>query len=220
MALGLGQNQNNGWTDHGDIAAIDGATVLTLAFWVAGGPVVSAGEWRKGNIRLFEMGGDRSYQVREVGIWQLNSDADAVPPDVTSWNHFAAVYDGSLAAANRMTVYKNAVALTLSGSTPGTSLSSTSPNTLQCGNVNVSGKIGHARLWAAALTQAEVEQEVHRYWASRRTNLLIDSPYDDALWAMDYSGTGNHGTPDQANGVPSQEQGPPVGYGATVLVTG
>jgi len=220
MALGLGNNSNNNYTDHGDIAGIDGSTVLGLAFWVAGGAAVSASEIRKGSIRLFEMGGDRSYQIREVGVWQLNSAADAIPPDATNWNHFLVVYDGSLDAASRITIYKNGLPLALSGSYPGTALSSTSPETFRIGDANVSGLIGHVRLWQAALTAADSAQEVHRYWACRRAHLLLDAPYDDALYARDYSGNGNHGTWNPINGTPEQRQGPPVSYGGTVLVTG
>ena len=220
MALALGNNNNNSSTNHGDIAGIDGATALSLAFLVAGGAAVSASEIRKGSIRLFEMASDRAYQIREVGVWQLNSDANAVPPDVTDWNHFLVVYDGSLEAASRITIYKNGLPLALSGSYPGTALSSTSPETFRIGDVNVSGLIGHVRLWQAALTAAESAQEVHRYWACRRATLLLDAPYDDALHARDYSGNGNHGTWDPITGIPEQRQGPPVSYGGTVLVMG
>lgn len=234
MALSLGQNSNNGWTDHGDIAAMNGATALTLAFWVAAGAAVSAGPIRKATATFFQMDTGRRYWVRDPGVWDLLTlDGDQIPPDVLNWNHFGLVYDGSLPVTDRITVYKNAVSQaplygtnltdtqgSTAATTAPTSWPSTSPNPLQVGNANTSGLHGHLRLWNAALTQAEVAQEMHRYWASRQTNLLLDAPYDDQLNARDYSGTGNHGTWNPVNGTPDQRQGPPIPYGGKVLVTG
>ena len=232
MALALGNNSNNNYADHGDLAAMNGATALTLAFWAAGGAAVGAGDISKGTVHYFQMGGTREYQLKEDAIWTLISAENTVHADILNWNHYALVYDGSLAVTNRITLYMNALSLPLTGidtskpqgsnaaTTAPTSLPDTSPNALQCGNSNVSGLTGHLRLWAAALTGAEVAAEMHRYWAARRTHLLLDAPYDDALFARDYSGNGNHGTWDPINGTPEQRQGPPVSYGGKVLVTG
>lgn len=246
MSLDLGSNSSNGWTEHGDIAAINGATALTVAFWVACGAAVNAGPINKGKMVFFLMDASRSYWIRETtnynadsphigtAVWQLITSAvDVVPPDILSWNHFALVYDGSLDVSSRMTLYKNTVSLPLVGTgspqlpqgsdaatTAPTSLIDTSPQTLQYGHSNTSSLVGHFRVWSVALTQGEVAQEMNRYWANRQTSLLMDCPFDDQLAARDYSGNGNHGVWDPVNGTPGQRQGPPIPYGGKVLVLG
>ena len=242
MSLVLGNKNNNGYIDHGDISAIDGATALTLACWVRGGLdfPVDIGKGKEGitsDLMLFQVTTGQRYMIRErladlSLAWVLMSDQNVISTDLLDWDHFAMVYDGTLAVTSRVTVYKNAVSLPLVGpdgispqgtdasSTAPTSFPDTSPYSLENGNANVSGLTGHLRLWSVALTQGEVAQEVHRYWANRRTNLVLDAPYDDSLDPRDYSGAGNHGTWDRLFGTPGLSQGPPVAYGGKVLVTG
>lgn len=232
MALVLGNNANKNYISHGDIAAIDGASVLTIAWWLNVGPAVSGGPITKGTLTFFQMGGSQEFWVRDSSAgWDLLTATGTVSQDITIYDHYAMVYDGTQPATSRITVYKNAISLALTGlninspqgsdalTTAPTSLPS-SANALEIGNANTNFDIGHVRIWAAALSQAEVAQEQHRYWASRQAGWLLDAPYDDALWARDYSGNGNHGTWDLVNGTPAQRQGPPVAYGGKVLVTG
>lgn len=229
MSLALGDNSNNGYITHGNLAAINGATALTVAFWIWGGAAVSAGNINKGALRFFEMDSNRFYMVREVSIWDLISDGNAVPIEI--WSHWCLVYNGTNPATSRLTLYKDGAEVTLTHagvipqgtnavSTAPTSLTDTSPAAIEMCHGNQTGRMGHVRLWTAALTPAEVALEVHRYWAARQTDLLLDAPYNDDLDPRDYSGQGNHGTWDRLGGTPVIAQGPPVSYGGKVLVTG
>ena len=230
MALVLGLNSNTAYTDHGDLAAMNSAPALTVAFWNWVGVVVAPGEIAKSNVSFFAMNTGREYRVRHQGVWSLITPRDTIVEDI--YAHYAMVYDGTLDVTTRVKVYKNAASLPLTGmdgispqgsvadATAGTTLPDMSGNGLLNGNTNSSGDFAHYRVWSAALSQAEVAQEMHRYWANRRTDLLFDAPYDDQLYARDYSGNGNHGTWNPINGTPEQRQGPPVSYGGKVLVTG
>src|SRR3972149_3178596 len=225
MSLGLGANNNNNHIDHGNITAINGATALTLAFWLWGGNPNRYTQIDKGSLTLASHWTSGQIRVREVGIWDLYSP-EVLDHDDGLWVYYMLVYDGTLDVTSRLTLYKNAVSVPFTGPdmvTPqGTNASTTAPvalpssvDTLQVGVSNTTGKHGHLRLWSAALTLTECILEMHRYWASRQINLLLDAPYDDALDARDYSGNNNHGTWDPASGTPGQEQGPPISYGAS-----
>jgi len=228
--MSLVQGNNNAtYLDHGNIAAINGATALSIAFWAWGGAAVSISDIAKGTLHFFDMGGTREYQIREAGIWTLITAENTVP--VEDWRHFGMVYDGTQPATSRITIYMDAISRPLTGINTtlpqGSDAATTAPTSLpssasavQVGNSNVSGVIGHLRFWTAALTQAEIAQEQHRYWAFRQTNLVLDAPYDDQLAARDYSGNGNHGSWSSLLSPVIQRQGPPVSYGGKVLVTG
>jgi len=240
MALSLGANNNQGYMDHGDITALNGATALTVAFWSLAFVAVSPGPLDKATssgvsttLTFLQAGGDGSaYAVGDGNVntsqlWWLRTANGVI--DITQWTYMTVVYDGSADVTSRVTVYKDLVSFPLTGlnindsqgstaaTTAPTSLPNTSPNPLLVNSLNVYGLKAHLRLWLAALTPAELALERERYWAVRRTNVLMDCPYDDQLAGRDYSGNGNHGT--FLDGPPLQVGGP-IGYGAKVLVTG
>ncbi len=245
MALVLGNNDNNGYMDHGDITALNGATALTVACWSLAGVAVSPGSIDKATssgllttLTFFQAGGDGSaYAVGDGNVftthlWWLRTANGVI--DTTKWTHMAVVYDGTADVTSRVTVYKDLVSFPLWGinypdpgtpaqgedadTTAPTSLPTTTSDPLKVNEGNVSGVKAHLRLWLAALTPAELALERERYWAGRRENLLMDCPYDDQIAGRDYSGNGNHGT--AVTGPPIQRHGPPVSYGGKVLVTG
>lgn len=244
MALTLGDNNNAGYIDHGDIALMNGAAALTVCCWRFADSVASPGECEKGSTSLLWMGNGRELHSSEVASWDRFTDVYQIP--VTRWTHHACVFDGSLAAAARIKFFGDGTEQTTAGSTAGTTLLDSTGNPVRIARGNVAGVWAHLRIWAAALTEAEVFLEMHRYWAARQHNLLLDAPYDDALWARDYSGAGNHGigialpialeevsgsvslesgpgavlTEQPTGGPPRQTHGPPVSYGGKVLVLG
>lgn len=227
MALTLGANSNDGYLDYGDLSDLNGATALSLLFWSSGGDAVNNFHFAKGTLLLCGMTG-RGILIRDTAAgWILTAPGQVVP--VGLWTSYAVIYDGSQAATDRMAFYRNAEWRALFGAddvTPqGTDAGSTAPTALpnysdpfRVSQSNISGHVSHVRLYTAPLSAAEVAQEMYRYWASRRTNLLIDSPYDDALFARDYSGNGTHPTVVRETG-PVQVASP-MTYGGKVLVTG
>ncbi len=218
MALSLGLNNNNNYMDHGDITAVSSAATLTLMYWMwRANPAVSTCGIEKLPMSFFEMSGD-TLVTKQVSSWTLSTSVYTVPN--ATWTHHAFVFDGALADADRVKLYSNATLLALTGSTAGTTLPDTTGNGLQVGQSNVWGYAAHLRMWSVALTQAEILLEMHRYWAARKTTLVLDAPYDDQIAARDYSVNGNHGTLGTAPGAPTQQHGPPVSYGGKVLVTG
>ncbi len=240
MALSLGNNNINGSMNHGDIAAMNGATALTVAFWSFAFVAVSHGSLDKATSSgllttltfMQEGGGGTAYAVGDGNVfttqlWWLRT-ADGVK-DVTKWTYMSVVYDGSADVSSRVTLYQDLVSYPLTGliitdpqgttaaTTAPTSFPDMSPNPLLVNSGGVYGLKAHVRMWSAVLTLAELALERERYWAARQTNLIMDCPYDDQLAGRDYSGNGNHGT--LADGPPLQVGGP-IPYGGKVLVTG
>jgi len=240
MGLNLGGNSNHGYMDHGAITALNGATALTVAFWSLAELVNSPGDINKPtthgvqtSLVFLQAGGDGSaYAVGDGNVfttrlWWLRTANGVI--DITRWTYMNVVYDGAADVTSRVTVYKDLVSYPLTGlnitlpqgsdadTTAPTSLPDTGSASLFVNSGGVSGSKAHLRLWLAALTPAELALERERYWAARRTNLLMDCPYDDQIAGRDYSGNGNHGT--FLDGPPLQVGGP-IGYGGKILVTG
>lgn len=140
--------------------------------------------------------------------------------DTDAWHHWAFVYDGGGAAnADRLKIYLDAAnqSLTFNGTIPA-SMGNATTGVVFTGfddvnNVYLDGTVALRRIWTAALSAAEVAQEMHSYRPARTSGLILWSPYDDGTNARDYSGNGNHGTATGAR----QAQGPPVGYGGETM---
>jgi len=206
--------------DHGDIAAIDGTSVLTVAFWISMDVVASLkGIWNKGT-GADGIGSRQDDSISAGGILDAfgNGGVQAkvgglFTADVLQYHTI--VFDGGGAAnADRYKIYKNAVnqTLTFVGTIPATIAATT--GAFQTGRWNLDAafsncKIGLLKVWTAALTAAEVFQEMNSFRPVRTANLIIWSPYDDATSSRDYSGAANHGTVTGA----LQTPGPPVSYG-------
>ena len=150
--------------------------------------------------------------ANQYGAWALQ------PLD--TWHTVGFVFDGSGAAnADRLKVWQNLVAQTLlfTGTIPATTGSPA--DGLRTGKLQRTGVFGdvtiaNLKIWNVALTEAEIIQESDSYRPVRTSGLLQWSPYDDGTSARDYSGIANHGTVTGA----LQVAGPPVGFGAPVLV--
>lgn len=138
---------------------------------------------------------------------------------VGQWFFWAVV--GS-SATNRVAYYAlpGATSLTASG-TLSANLSST-PNRMSLGDDSFgepwNGGIERVRVWDAALSTAELLQEMNRTAPARYSNLNIFSPMiasTVALSATDYSGNGRNWT---ANGTLAVEHGAPVSWGARPII--
>jgi hypothetical protein len=204
--------------DHGDINAIDGASVLTISFWVYMNSL--AGTWglfgKAGSGSFFHdnnVGGDGTYRV---GIGSATGHVTAMLANQT-WTHAAMVFDGGGSAnADRLKLYKDGVSQTVS-------FSGTIPSTIPDGGAAVfvigrrtltgtasNSRIGHVKLWTAALTAGELQAEMGTARPQRTANLLLWGTYDDSTSPRDYSGNGHNGT--QTGGA-TLIDGPPTTYG-------
>ena len=195
--------------NHGDIAAMDGASALTYGGWVRQTVLDT-------NTALIHKFLDNAS--RGTGLQILATDAKKIRGFVdpgtgngigdstntvlvaNTWQHIMMVFDGAGAVnADRLKIYVDgsSVALTYIGTIPATTPSNTAVFKTQGSNDVMSiGQLyaGHIKAWTAALTAAEVRQEMHSYRPIRRANLIVWSDYNDGVRARDYSGTGNHGT--------------------------
>ena len=209
---------------HGDIAAIDGAAALTVCAWV-NMDFVNEDVWvcGKGTGGHSHFGVDIGLSVSGEVFCQTDgvnfARTNAATVSASTWTHLAVVYDGSLAADwGRVVLYVNgaSTAWGITNGTPPATLP-TSVDEWRIAGVRTNtldGRVGHHRVWTAALTTAQISQEVNSYRPVRTENLVLWSPYDDGTDARDYSGSGNHGTVTGA----LAKDGPPVGYGAPVLM--
>ena len=202
------------YVDHGDITGVDLCVALTSMAWVYWDAVnASEGLIGKGGELYLYVTAGSLIGSGQSGTWEKTS----VAPTAGTWQHWAVVYDGSLAAANRIAIYLNGVAQALGGTNAGTALSDQGATTVKVGgNLTglgyVAGRIGHVRQWLTALSVGEIVQEMWSYRPVRTTNLHLCSPYDST--PDDYSGAANHGTVTGA----LYAAGPPLAYGAPVLI--
>lgn len=212
--------------DHGDIAAIDGATALSGMIWVFIDTLEVEGAFfwkgnRAGNTAslFFGMDSATNSTLLWASAYSTIDGARAAGQVATgAWAHFAFAYDGSgVGNANRLFLYKDGVGLTETfvGTVPASLTSNTDAFQVGVGEIAATptvftdGKFAHLRLWSAVLTAGEIAQEMNSYRPVRTANLVLWSPYDDGTSARDYSGSGNHGTVTGA----LQFQCPPVSYG-------
>lgn len=189
--------------DHGDINALDSATLATICWWQRPDTAVAAdGILGKGTTSFSPMA--RHNGAAATGIQIYIAAVDSVRASAFTdgqWDHHAIVYDGGGAAnADRLKYYRNGVQETLTyNGAIAASLPDNGAVVFQVGGKTDWGgfadmKVAHLKIWNAALSADEVAQEVWRYRPHRTAGLLLWAPYDDGTKAVDYSGSGNNGT--------------------------
>lgn len=223
MALDLDGTDDE--VDHGDIAGVDGATVLSGMCWVY--VDASSGIYVPYLAKISATTYTFTFGVRVnagTAVFFTTTSAGSGYGETASgsrsngvWEHWAFVYNGGGATdSDKVKIYKDGVnqSLTYTG-VLATSLTDTGTQSVRAGrNVRdatfLNGRIALVKLWLAELTAAEVAQEYRSYRPVRTANLSLWSPYDDGVRAHDYSGQRNHGTVTGA----AQRESPPVSYGA------
>jgi len=149
--------------------------------------------------------------------------------DGTTWGAFDATtsvgaFAASVGAWSQLAVAVNGTSVTFYGAAAGSALTATS-GTLTGGGVTpgridigddcfggwLNGRVAAVKLWAATLTQAEIEHELGQYAPRRTANLTRWHPFLVAE-TVDYSGAGNSLT---AGGTATAaEDGPPIPWAA------
>jgi len=209
----------------GYTADLVSAAALTVMMWIF--PTtndIASGWWGNrdadGGIMIYE----ESAATFTV-TFDDNSNFGGVASLLTTgaWGHYAFVFNGGGSLnADRLKIYKDGTAQTVAftGTIPAT-ISANAATTVQlarrpdiAGEFS-DGNIAHHKVWLAALSAAEVAQEVHSRRPHRTAGLHGWWPLDDGTDTKDYSGNGRDGTVASA---PAQVSGPPVSYGAPVLV--
>lgn len=213
--MALDFDGTNDFVTHGDIAAIDGASVLSWVLWMNPRTLEAFGyfwsKWEPGNGPFAYINASGAVSMAFDGVGTRGSTPDLLTVD--TWAHLGFAYDGGGADnAARLRGYVDGIerVLSFTGTIPATI--STNAIALEVGRLSTDYfdcTIGHFRMWSAALTAAEMAQEMNTFRPARTANLFLWSPYDDGTSARDYSGSGNHGTVTEA----VQFQGPPVSYG-------
>ena len=211
---GLDFDGTDDFVAHGDINALDSAANATWMFWAYIQTVAADGFIEKGTAQIYAYlpSADTSnFATGQAGTWEKKTTTAPVVANV--WAHWAVTYDGGVADPDKIVIYKNGVAQTLTGSNPGTTLSDQGANAVNVGRTQgvnyIDAILALVKVWNATLTAAEVQNEMNSYRPVRTTSLLLWSPYDDGTSARDYSGAGNHGTVTGA----LQVAGPPVSFG-------
>lgn len=210
-------------TSHGDIAAVDGAAALTVMAWLRPDSIgISNGS---GIGYLFEKNGSDgpSAALNDATMGDIraytdtgNSGRTGVVLAVSTWAHVAYVFDGAgVGNAARLKVYVDGISqsLTFVGTIPATLPSSTAAlllGTPYSGRALL-GRVAFLKAWTAALSAAEVLNEMRARRPHRTANLFLWAPYDDGSSARDYSGSGNHGT--AAGNVVGSALSPPGAFG-------
>jgi hypothetical protein len=208
---------------YGDVAGVDSAAALTVALWLVPGSFVSAGGLlgKYTGLRIINYPGSGQFAFQDYGSGAYGAPtASQFPPG--ELHHAGFVFDGSLAAAERIKIYKDAapVAMTISGTVPA-ALSDGGANVLRVGYEEVTAALlttdlAYLRVWLAALSASELAAELQSHWPLRTANLVLDVPGDDGILCTDYSPLRNAVT---ITGTPTTPaQGPPVAFGAAVLV--
>lgn len=200
---------------HGDIAGLDVAAKLTVMCWLLADALnASEGICGKNNQGyLYLSGAADQVAAGQSGVWEKLTGAGTIVTG--AWAHWTFAYDGSLAAAARVAIYKNAVSLALTGTDAGATLSDQGAAAVKVGGGLgivagfLDAKIALVKIWTATLTAAEIAQEMESYRPIRTADLRLWAPYDDGTFARDYSGQGNEGVVTGA----LQIIGPPVAYG-------
>lgn len=78
----------------------------------------------------------------------------------------------------------------------------------------LNGNVAHVKLWSAALSAAEVQQEMYTVVPARSDNLVGWYPLDTHTDVSDWSGGGSNWT---ANGTLTTEDNPPVSWGGAIV---
>lgn len=213
----------NDTVTHGDIAAVDGASALSVMCWLwrdtSNGGDARDGVWSKAGAGNTGPYIEFDYTNAGGSLWAIGTSTYAESTSnvwtTGAWTHMAMVFNGAGGDnAARLQIYRNASLQSYSynGTIPATIPDNGATTVAFARAVNAGsfdGKMALGKMWSAALTAAEVFQEMNSYRPQRTANLILWAPYDDGTSAKDYSGAGNNGTVTQA----TQIAGPPVSYG-------
>lgn len=200
---------------HGRMTVLESLATFSIAWWVSVQPS-STSEClasKDSCVRLRRINATGNAQFHPAGTDAIFANGPLY--DAVAWFHAVWVFNGAGGTdAQKIQLYKNGIPVTLS-------FTGTIPTTLGAGtgNMVVSATTAgtefqnypkaHIKMWSAALTAAEAYQEMETARPQRMTNLILWSPYDDALLARDYSQTGNDGTTTDC----TQVAGPYISYG-------
>jgi hypothetical protein len=170
---------------------------------------VIALEGSTGNYQLIQWDG-ANFTVQSTG----SNVANLTAPTTGAWYFVALVSNGT-----NLVAYKR----TLAGVWDSQSISAGSsftPTTLtfgaDLGDEYINGRLAGIKVWNAALTAAEIYQEAETLRPQRFANLNLFCPVFPGERTKDYSGNGYTLT---EGGTPTDEDPPPVGWGARVLAT-
>jgi len=144
-----------------------------------------------------------------IFAWGLNPHISVVASALGVWFRCAVVRNGTA-----VTAYAGQVQNALSSNTA-TITNGLTPTKLWVGrsangNEWFNGRVAALKMWDAALTQAEVENELSQYQPRRTTNLLAFHPFIGTE-LTDYSGGGHHQVAGSTATTP--EDGPPIPWG-------
>src|SRR5882672_7552434 len=216
----------NGGTDkvdHGDINAIDGAGVLTAMAWVRHDVATGAnryGVWAKSATpgTTFQCALGQTGNGGVIATWDgsgSNATLAVGTVPANEWHHLCQWWDGSQGVnTDKGKLYVDGVSQTITwpvGGPTATVIPSNAESWIYgwTYDLRFDGKIALSRVCTTALTTDEISREMRSYLPRRRTNLILDVPYDDGTHARDYSGVGNHGT---VTGATQGGGAPPTGY--------
>lgn len=165
------------YVDCGDIDDLKGINKMTVSMWVK--PITGIvirdtyiAKWDYSTQGSFSIAaGDSSINELRIYIADANNDGGDNHYSTTNanltineWQHLVIVYDGALAAANRIKVYKNAVLVsgTIAGTIPTTLTNATA--TLKFGKWGgvitryYVGNLDEISIFTAAFNQADVDE--------------------------------------------------------------
>lgn len=191
---------NVGTTDtiaHGDVAALDSDAAWT---WMAYFRRVGAGNFTNDLFDLLKKGANCylycSSNASPNGIAQYDGSGGEGRSSTanlltTSFQHVCVTNVGG---GTQPSIIVNRVSQALAGGAQ--TFTDTGAAVLQwTGNSGSAFEVAHFKFWSRAFSLDEIIAESYSYEPLNIPNLLIWSPYDDALQARDYSGNANHGTP-------------------------
>lgn len=157
---------------YGDIAAIDGATKLTLSLWhyqtaaqntgVGDGSSVSI-LTKSGSLIFKDVGGGALPKIWGIGDGAGNNaftNTNVVADDL--WQNFITTYDGTLGAGTRTAIYLNGASLSMNTNASPASWPSNASSVLIGGGVLGAweGTVAFLIVWAGAtLSASEVAQQ-------------------------------------------------------------
>ncbi len=216
----------NGTTDKldwGDLAWMKGAAALSMLLWVNSDNVTSlrailAKSDNTNPLLLFRSQADGSLQAIPATTAAYGVTAASVLP-LTTWKHLAMVFDGAgVGNAGRLQVYVDGVLqnLTFTGTIGAAIANDTDLFRAATDAVSAffDGRMAHLKIYNAALSKEQVQNEMRSYRPLFTNGLKIWCPLDDGTSAKDRSGNNSHPT---VTGT-AQVQGPPIGLGSRAFV--
>jgi hypothetical protein len=205
--MALKFNGTSDKVDHGDINALDGTAVFSMAIWIYttipadnASHILIAKDGTGGSpIHLF-IQGTTAPSPRGFGMTDGATGSAFTSGQISdnTWTHLGLLFNGNASAGSRVSLYINGVSQTIAGDTIGAFLQGNALSLL-VGKTVTTGtgiiQVANIKMWNALLTAEELRLEYLAYEPQRALNLVLWAPYDDdGQFARDYSGSGNHGT--------------------------